>query len=276
MTKRKMNNSGITLIALVLTIIVLLILAGVSIAMLTGDNSILQKATIAKENTEREEIVEKAKIDVLNEITGNKGNDLQESQLKSVLENYFIKSEIPEELPSDLSTVELTTQNQKYKIKVSEIYNGKLAKAKTSKKLTEIVKNTDYGKSIDYSVTVNGTTLNDWKVFLNDGNNVYVILGNYLPGGLGPDLGGYPVEHWSEGGREIYGVEYESDGDLMGLGESNYFTDFVDNNVAVSATGGPTIEQLEASCGVAELSVRRYLNWRFICDFRKLVVSSRR
>ena len=39
------NQKGITLIALVITIIVLLILAGVSIAMLTGDNGLLSKAT---------------------------------------------------------------------------------------------------------------------------------------------------------------------------------------------------------------------------------------
>lgn len=38
------NNKGITLIALVVTIIVLLILAGVSIAMLTGENGILNRA----------------------------------------------------------------------------------------------------------------------------------------------------------------------------------------------------------------------------------------
>ena len=37
------NFSGITLIALVITIIVLLILAGVSIAMLTGNNGILTR-----------------------------------------------------------------------------------------------------------------------------------------------------------------------------------------------------------------------------------------
>ena len=35
---RKRQENGITLIALVITIIVLLILAGVTIAMLTGDN----------------------------------------------------------------------------------------------------------------------------------------------------------------------------------------------------------------------------------------------
>ena len=43
------SNKGITLIALVITIIVLLILAGVTIATLMGDNGILTKATEAKE-----------------------------------------------------------------------------------------------------------------------------------------------------------------------------------------------------------------------------------
>lgn len=41
------GNKGITLIALVITIIVLLILAGVSIAMLSGENSILTRARSA-------------------------------------------------------------------------------------------------------------------------------------------------------------------------------------------------------------------------------------
>lgn len=42
------NDSGITLIALVITIIVLLILAGISIAMLAGDNGVLTKASDSK------------------------------------------------------------------------------------------------------------------------------------------------------------------------------------------------------------------------------------
>lgn len=54
----KKNQSGITLIALVITIIVLLILAGVSIAMLTGDNGILTKATTARTETRDAEIKE--------------------------------------------------------------------------------------------------------------------------------------------------------------------------------------------------------------------------
>lgn len=47
---KRYGNKGITLIALVITIIVLLILAGVSIAMLTGDNSILANATKARKD----------------------------------------------------------------------------------------------------------------------------------------------------------------------------------------------------------------------------------
>ena len=46
------ESNGITLIALVITIIVLLILAGVTIAMLTGDNGIISKAMQAKIRTE--------------------------------------------------------------------------------------------------------------------------------------------------------------------------------------------------------------------------------
>ena len=48
----KRKEQGITLIALVITIIVLLILAGVSIAMLTGENGILSQAQRAKSETE--------------------------------------------------------------------------------------------------------------------------------------------------------------------------------------------------------------------------------
>ena len=47
--KKLKNTKGITLIALVVTIIVLLILAGVSIAMLTGNNGILTQGKRAKE-----------------------------------------------------------------------------------------------------------------------------------------------------------------------------------------------------------------------------------
>ena len=65
--KRKFKNTkqeGITLIALVVTIVILLILAGVSIAMLTGNNGILTQAQNAKKETEEAEDIEKIKLAV--------------------------------------------------------------------------------------------------------------------------------------------------------------------------------------------------------------------
>jgi len=56
------KDSGITLIALVITVIVLLILAGISISMLSGDNGILQRATDAKTETERGEVYEQISL----------------------------------------------------------------------------------------------------------------------------------------------------------------------------------------------------------------------
>ncbi len=47
--KKLKSEKGITLIALIITIIVLLILAGVSIAMLTGDNGILTRTKSSKQ-----------------------------------------------------------------------------------------------------------------------------------------------------------------------------------------------------------------------------------
>ena len=59
------ERKGITLIALVITIIVLLILAGVSIAMLTGQNGILTQAQKAKTTTDNKSAEEKVKLAVM-------------------------------------------------------------------------------------------------------------------------------------------------------------------------------------------------------------------
>ena len=64
-------NKGITLIALVITIIVLLILAGVSIAMLTGENGILTQAQNAKNRTAEAEAQEREDLDKQNELISN-------------------------------------------------------------------------------------------------------------------------------------------------------------------------------------------------------------
>ena len=57
--RRKQRQKGITLIALVVTIVVLLILAGTSIAMLTGDNGIITNAQKSQMENTKSEVIEK-------------------------------------------------------------------------------------------------------------------------------------------------------------------------------------------------------------------------
>ncbi|MCI8272507.1 MAG: hypothetical protein HFJ55_00285 [Clostridia bacterium] len=56
------NQNGITLVALVVTIIVLLILAGTSIAMLSGDNGIITNAQKANYANTEGEVMDKVKL----------------------------------------------------------------------------------------------------------------------------------------------------------------------------------------------------------------------
>jgi len=61
---KKENNKAITLIALVITIIVLLILAGATIAMLTGENGILRRSNYFKRKNRRRNSQRKTRISI--------------------------------------------------------------------------------------------------------------------------------------------------------------------------------------------------------------------
>ncbi len=65
------RNKGITLIALVVTIIVLLILAGISISLLAGQNGILSRATEAKEKDGKAQVKEIARLAYAELLTEN-------------------------------------------------------------------------------------------------------------------------------------------------------------------------------------------------------------
>ena len=85
---QKETQKGITLIALVITIIVLLILAGVSIAMLTGQNGILTQANNAKNETELASAKEKVELAVIGAISQTRDGTLTVGKLRTELANY--------------------------------------------------------------------------------------------------------------------------------------------------------------------------------------------
>ena len=112
------STKGITLISLVVTIIILLILAGVTIATIMGDNGLINKANDAKIATEIASIKEEIKTDILSEQAGNNGN-ISDDTLKGILEKYGVLSN--EEKLIDKT---LTTTKGNHEIKVSDIFNG--------------------------------------------------------------------------------------------------------------------------------------------------------
>lgn len=85
------QNKGITLIALAVTIIVMLILAGVSISMLTGESGIITRAKNAKAQSELAEEQEKVKLSIsaaLTEDLATENGITDETLRKNIIENF--------------------------------------------------------------------------------------------------------------------------------------------------------------------------------------------
>ena len=85
MKKRKKKNA-ITLLALVITIVIMLLLAGVAIQMAFGENGLIIKANQAKLEQQREELIEKLKIEYLN----LKVNSIENSQTPPSISQVFL------------------------------------------------------------------------------------------------------------------------------------------------------------------------------------------
>ena len=119
----KKANNGITLIALVITIIVLLILAGVSIAMLTGENGILTQANNANKQTEIAQAKERAKLDILewrtNQIRNKDDATLDKAKIETILKESM-ESKSGKEYIKAVGTDSFTTKSG-YEILYSEL-----------------------------------------------------------------------------------------------------------------------------------------------------------
>lgn len=75
------SNSAITLIALIITIIVLLILAGVTLNMVMGENGIIKKAQLAKEKTNEAQKSENEKLEELDKKVANYGDNRENNSI---------------------------------------------------------------------------------------------------------------------------------------------------------------------------------------------------
>ena len=113
--ERLKTHKGITLIALVITIIVLLILAGVTIATLTGDNGILTKAQNAK--TQNDKATVKEKVDLAIAASLDETGKINLEQLKTNLNNVDGINPIKDDLTDSSFPLEVTVDEIKVIIK---------------------------------------------------------------------------------------------------------------------------------------------------------------
>ena len=79
-----MKEKGITLIALIITIIVLLILASITIAMLTGENGIISNARWSEFLTEYETVDEAKKLYITEQTIDKYGKAKTKFTIKSL------------------------------------------------------------------------------------------------------------------------------------------------------------------------------------------------
>ena len=117
MSKLKRDEKGITLIALVITIIVLIILAGIAISMTVGENGIFAKAKEAK----RLQITAEAKEKIGTEILAaqveaiERNEELEQAQVEDIISKYGT-------LQDDKDTIIL--KDNGYTVSLLDIYQG--------------------------------------------------------------------------------------------------------------------------------------------------------
>lgn len=105
------KEKGITLIALVITIVVLLILAGISIKAITGDNGIINQTQNAKDDTQYQQWEEQIDVAIINAEGKNR-----DTTMDDVIDELINKGIIDDESQVDKETGTITTNEPSYVI----------------------------------------------------------------------------------------------------------------------------------------------------------------
>ena len=165
------KQTGITLIALVITIIVLLILAGVSIATLTGNNGILKQANQAKENNNREAAKEKVQVEALGSISKDAGKFDKDMFKNNLNTNLKIKKDDIEEITDEKGT-KIIVPIDGYKVIVNA-ETGEIIEPTNGSDDTEI-------SSVKPGIVVSKTEKNNYS----DGTNMATVPQGFTVSGL--------------------------------------------------------------------------------------------
>ena len=188
----KFRNGGITLIALVITIIVLLILAGVTIAALSGDNGIITQGKSSVEENFKSEVKEELNLLITSTIIENYENNtpivLSKKKISDLLTNFQICSidnaleneteSNDENILENGSKIYLSRKNSSqndmiavatFSINDDSIYIKDISLSNES--LPFLVDEVDIGSYVDYPVEYTNTIQMDNSFLVGNYNN---------------------------------------------------------------------------------------------------------
>lgn len=210
-TKEFRNTKGITLIALVISIIVLLILAGVALNLVLGEDGITNRAV----KTSKIQNISGAKEKLELQVAAYAGDFYQAKYVNGsveasgtvgsyILEKFTNNSDFEEDYTLTKKDNKITITNKKdesQKATATIDDNAKVSWSGIDASQNEIA----IGDTVTYTTKLNDTDLTmDWKVFyketISGTDYVWIILGDYLPNsyvnisGISNKMGDYGVK----------------------------------------------------------------------------------
>lgn len=225
------KENAITLIALIITIIIMLILASVVISLTIGNNGIF---TLAKKAVKNYTNAQDMEIDELNKFN---------NAILSVLDDKENTGGEAGDSSEDLIAANIENPN-------------------------------NYGRKVNYNVTVNSTVLDDWKLFYMDKetNDIFLVYGSYIHRDLIPENSELRTSSvanrqfstqwfnpndttrpafqsgWATNKTLFKATKYNLNSSYKGsqcvstLLNTDNWTNFVNNSFADLAIGAPTVE----------------------------------
>ncbi|MCI9063443.1 MAG: hypothetical protein HFJ17_02415 [Clostridia bacterium] len=246
MINKLKNNKGITLIALVITIIVLLILAGVAISMLAGDNGILRQAAKAKEDTgtasqEEQNILTEMEDIIEEKVNGPRKWAYKEDKngRKTIISNGKIDLPIGTYINYNAAAKDADEKEIEEKTVTSEA--GSPTDTGTSNYYKASEKTLKEGNGHSNQTFSNKATTNGWRVFgLNEKGEILIISADpvktkantnfYLNGIAGYTYGESELNKVCS----VYGTGYGATGARsINVDDINKITGYNPNNIGV-------------------------------------------
>ncbi len=297
-----MRNRGITLVSLVVTIVILIILAGISLNANIGENGIFRMAQKAKENMELAQIEEEERLNELYmQLESEEGGDIYTNEIEGGSANQNATMSPIIKVGQKVSlTVENTPTNiltwKSSKEEVAKVTNGivqglkegvtiitgsttdgsnKTASIQVVVEKSDIEKAKDKGTYFNEKTTIEDGSGNkvvipkDFKIAKDSGNNVTegIVIedGDTQTDGNGEQRGNQYV--WIPVGRGIK----KADGTEMNIELGRY--EFADGTATYKDSTGQTLpkgtEILRQSAANYDREVLIDTNYKEIKDYRK-------